>query len=98
MQHFQSFGDAVTYIRKFIDFSINRNRFEIAFEIYDFLEDLFMERTDLSYDNILIELWVEACKKFVDMKEKKYLLQSLEKLNNHLKLPQTSAQIYHYFY
>ncbi|MBY8986134.1 MAG: hypothetical protein KGD65_13745 [Candidatus Lokiarchaeota archaeon] len=98
IQEYQSFGDAVTYIRKFIDFSINRNRFEIAFEIYDFLEDLFIYQTDLSYDNILIELWVEACKKFVDMKEKKYLLQSLEKLNNHLKMPQTSAQIYHYFY
>jgi len=57
-----------------------------------------MYKTDLSYDNILIELWVEACKKFVDMKEKKYLLQSLEKLNNHLKLPQKSSQIFHYFY
>lgn len=98
MQEYQSYGEAVTYIRKFIDFSINRNRFEIAFEIYDFLEDIFMNKTDLSYDNILIELWVEACKKFVDMKEKKYILQSLEKLNNHLKLPQTSSQIFHYFY
>ncbi len=98
MQDYQSFGDAVTYIRKFIDFSINRNRLDIAFEIYDFLEDLFMYKTDLSYDNILIELWVEACKKFVDMKEKRYLLQSLEKLNNHLKLPQTNTQIFHYFY
>ena len=98
MQEFQSYGDAVTYIRKFIDFSINRNRFEIAFEIYDFLEDLFLYKTDLSYDNILIELWVEACKKFVEMKEKRYLLQSLEKLDTHLKMPQTSAQIFHYFY
>jgi hypothetical protein len=98
IQEYQSFGDAVTYIRKFIDFSINRNRFEIAFEIYDFLEDLFMYKTDLSYDNILIELWVEACKKFVDMKEKKYLLQSLETLNNNLKLPQTNTNIFHYFY
>lgn len=98
IQEYQSFGDAVTYIRKFIDFSINRNRLDIAFEIYDFLEDLFIYKTDLSYDHILIELWVEACKKFVDMKEKKYLLQSLEKLNNHLKLPQTNTQIFHYFY
>ncbi|MFX1417564.1 MAG: hypothetical protein ACFE9N_01455 [Promethearchaeota archaeon] len=98
IREYQSFGDAVTYIRKYIDFSINRNRFEIAFEIYDFLEDLFMYQSDLSYDNILIELWVEACKKFVDMKEKKYLLQSLEKLNNHLKFPQTETQIFHYFY
>ncbi|KKN30777.1 hypothetical protein LCGC14_0830620 [marine sediment metagenome] len=98
IQEYKSFGEAVTYIRKYIDFSVRRNRFDIAFGIYDFLEDLFIYQTDLSYDNILIELWVEACKKFVDMKEKKYLLQSLEKLNNHLKLPQTSSEIYHYFY
>ncbi|MFX0076837.1 MAG: hypothetical protein ACFE96_15440 [Candidatus Hermodarchaeota archaeon] len=95
---YQSYGDAVTYIRKFIDFAISRNRFEIAFDIYDFLEDLFLYQTDLGYDNILIELWVEACKKFVEMKEKKYLLQSLEKLTTHLKIPQTSAQLYHFFY
>jgi len=95
---YQSYGDAVTYIRKFIDFAIMRNRFEIAFQIYDFLEDLFLYQTDLGYDNILIELWVEACKKFVEMKEKKYLLQSIEKLNTHLKIPQTNAQIYHFFY
>jgi hypothetical protein len=95
---FRSYGDAVTYIRKFIDFAITRNRFEIAFQIYDFLEDLFLYQTDLGYDNILIELWVEACKKFVEMKEKKYLLQSIEKLNTHLKIPQTNAQLYHFFY
>jgi hypothetical protein len=95
---YQSYGDAVTYIRKFIDFAISRNRFEIAFDIYDFLEDLFLYQTDLEYDNILIELWVEACKKFVDMKEKKYLLQSLEKLTTHLKIPQTNAQLFHFFY
>ena len=98
LHEYQSYGDAVTYIRKFINYSINRNHFEITFEIYDFLEDLFIYQSDLSYDNLLIELWVEACKKFVDMKEKKFLLQSLEKLDNHLKLPQTSAQIFHYFY
>ncbi len=98
IQEYNSFGEAVTYIRKFIEVSLRRNRFEIAFEIYDYLEDLFIYQTDLSYDNILIELWVEACKKFVDIEEKKFLLQSLEKLNNHLKLPQTNSQIYHYFY
>ncbi|MBY9010662.1 MAG: hypothetical protein KGD74_12415 [Candidatus Lokiarchaeota archaeon] len=98
IQAFHSYGDAVTYIRKFIDFAITRNRFEIAFQIYDFLEDLFLYQTDLGYDNILIELWVEACKKFVEMKEKKYLLQSIEKLNTHLKIPQTNAQLYHFFY
>ncbi|MFW9866321.1 MAG: hypothetical protein ACFFEN_09520 [Candidatus Thorarchaeota archaeon] len=97
-QKYHSFGEAVTYIRKFIDFSIERNRFEMAFDIYDFLEELFMQQTDLNYDNILIELWMEACKKFVDMKEKKFLLQSLEKLNKHLKTPRTNAQIFHYFY
>jgi hypothetical protein len=95
---YQSYGDAVTYIRKYIDFAITRNRFEIAFAIYDFLEDLFLYQTDLGYDNILIELWVEACKKFVEMKEKKYLLLSIEKLNIHLKIPQTNAQLYHFFY
>jgi hypothetical protein len=98
INEFQSFEDAISYIRNFIGFSIDRNRFEIAFEIYDFLEDLFMYKTDLMYDNNLIEMWVEACKNFVDMKERKYLLQSLEKLNNHLRLPQTNAQIFHYFY
>lgn len=98
IKEFQSIGDAITFVRKFIEFSISRNRFEIAFEIYDFLEDLFVYQTDLGYDNVLIELWVEACKKFVEMKEKKYLLQSLEKLNNHLKTPQTLAQVFHFFY
>ncbi len=98
IQAYRSYGDAVTYIRKFIDYAITRNRFEIAFEIYDFLEDLFLYQTDLGYDNILIELWVEACKKFVEMKEKRYLLQSIEKLNTHLKIPQTNAQLYHFFY
>ncbi|MFX1497371.1 MAG: CHAT domain-containing protein [Promethearchaeota archaeon] len=97
VQKFQSFVDAISYIRKFIDFAITRNRFEIAFEIYDFLEDLFMTQTDLGYDKVLIELWVEACKKFVDMKEKRYLLQALEKLNTHLKIPQTNSQLLHYF-
>jgi len=98
-QEFQSFDDATSYVRRFIDLLISRNRFEIAFEIFDFLEDLFMYQTDLGYDTILIELWVEACKRFVDISaEKKYLLQSLEKLSNHLKIPQKSAQIFHFFY
>ncbi|TXT60621.1 MAG: hypothetical protein BAJALOKI2v1_90035 [Promethearchaeota archaeon] len=98
IKKYKSFGDAVSYIRNFIDFAIKRNRFEIAFEIYDLLENIFLFKGELGYDNILIELWVEACKKFVDMKEKKFLLQSLDKLNNHLKIPQTKAQIFHYFY
>ena len=98
MNEFQSFDEAVIYIRKFIDYSMVRSQFQIAYGIYDFLEDVFMYKTDLGYDNFLIELWVEACKKFIDKKDNKYLLLSLEKLNNHLKNPQTPAQIYHYFY
>ncbi|MFX0073532.1 MAG: hypothetical protein ACFFAO_20845, partial [Candidatus Hermodarchaeota archaeon] len=57
-----------------------------------------MYRSDLGYDRFLVELWSDACKKFVDIKEKKYLLQSLDKLNNHLKTPQNSEQLFHYFY
>lgn len=98
MNEFQSFEEAVIYIRKFIDYSMARSQFHIAYGIYDFLEDIFMYKTDLGYDNFLIELWVEACKKFMDKKDNKYLLMALEKLNNHLKNPQTAAQIYHYFY
>lgn len=95
---FQSFGDAILLTRKFIDYSVNRNNFMIAFEIYNFLEDFFILKSDLSYDNVSIELWAEACKKFVNMKEKKYLLQSIEKLNNHLTTPEKPPQIFHYFY
>lgn len=98
LNEFENFQVALNYIRKFIDFLISRNRFAIVYEIYDFLEDIFMYRTDLGYDDALIELWVEACKKFVDLKEKKYLLLSMEKLNNHLRIPQSPIQIYHYFY
>ncbi|MBD3211704.1 MAG: hypothetical protein GF311_03775 [Candidatus Lokiarchaeota archaeon] len=97
-KNFQSFGDAIVLTRQFIEYSINRNNFIIAFEIYNFLEDLFMLKSDLSYDNVSIELWAEACKTFVNMKEKKYLLQSIEKLTNHLTTPQKPSQIFHYFY
>ncbi|TFG22824.1 MAG: hypothetical protein EU532_14045, partial [Promethearchaeota archaeon] len=98
LNKFSSYGDAVTYIRKFIDFAVKRNRFKLAFAIYDYLENIFLTKSDLGYDNILIELWLEAAKKFVSMNEKRFLLQSLEKLENYLKLPQTSNQIFHYFY
>ncbi len=98
LNRFASFGEAITYIRKFIDFAVKRNRFELAFAIYDYLEDLFLSQSDLGYDNVLIELWLEASKKFVIMNEKRFLLQSLEKLNNYLKIPQTNPQIFHYFY
>ena len=97
LNKFSSYGDAVTYIRKFIDFAVNRNRFKLAFAIYDYLENIFLSKSDLGYDNILIELWLEAAKKFVSMNEKRFLLQSLEKLENHLKLPQSHEQIFHYF-
>ena len=98
LSKFSSFGEAITYIRRYIDFAVNRNRFDLAFAIYDYLEDIFLSQSDLGYDNVLIELWLEACKKFVVMNEKRYLLQSLEKLNNYLKIPQTNAQILHYFH
>jgi hypothetical protein len=98
LNEYQSFEDAIAFIRKYIDFAISRNRFEIAFEIYDFLEDIFMLKTEVGYNNVLIELWVEACKKFMDLKEKKYLLQSLEKLSSHLNIPRTNSQIFHFFH
>ena len=98
IREYQSLDEALSFTKKYIDFTISRNQFEIAYAIYDFLEDIFIYQTDLGYDRNLIELWVDACKKFVDMKEKKYLYQSLEKLSNHLKTPQTPEEIYHYFY
>jgi hypothetical protein len=98
INEYQSFEDALFYIKDFIDFAIKRNRFSLAYEIYDFLEDIFMYRTDLGYDDALIELWVEACKRFFDLEERKYLLLSMEKLSNNLKIPQSPIQIYHYFY
>jgi hypothetical protein len=98
INEFQSFAEAINYIRKYIDFLINRSQFDVAFNIYDFMEDLFIIKSELGYSNILIELWVEACKKFINIKEKKFLLQSLNKLNTHLKIPRTSDQIFHYFH
>ncbi|MFX1442976.1 MAG: hypothetical protein ACFFHV_06140 [Promethearchaeota archaeon] len=98
IREYQSLEEALVFSKKYIDFSVRRNQFEIAYAIYDFLEDIFIYQTDLGYDRNLIELWVNACKKFVDMKEKKYLYQSLEKLSNHLKIPKTPEEIYHYFY
>jgi hypothetical protein len=98
INEYKSFEDAIAYIRQYIDFAIDRNRYEIAFEIYDFLEDIFMLKTEVGYNNVLIEIWVEACTKFRNVKEKKYLLQSLEKLNSHLKIPRTNSQIFHFFY
>lgn len=99
IREYQSLDEALVFIKKYIDFSVSRNQFEIAYEIYDFIEDyLYLYQSDLGYDRNLIELWVNACKKFVDMKERRYLYQSLEKLSNHLKTPQSPEEIYHYFY
>ena len=98
LKEFQSFEVAISYIKNFIDFAIKRNRFVIAYEIYDFLDDVLLMHSDLGYEESLIELWVDACKKFFELKERKYLLLSMEKLNNHLKIPQTPEQIFHYFY
>ena len=98
IREYYSLEEAVKFIKKYIDFSVSRNQFEIAYAIYDFLEDIFMYQTDLGYDTNLIELWIDACRKFVDMKEKKYLYQSLEKLSSHLKIPQSPEEIYHYFH
>ncbi|MBN1801693.1 MAG: hypothetical protein JW891_09325 [Candidatus Lokiarchaeota archaeon] len=95
---FQSFPEAINYIRQFIELSINRGRYKLAFEIYDFIEDLFILKSDLGYSNILVELWVEACKKFLEVKERTYLLQSLTKLGMNLKIPRTNAQILHFFH
>jgi len=98
VRKYESLGNAITVTREFVEYSIDRNNFQVAFEIYNFLEDLFLMQSDLGYDNVTIELWAEACKRFVTMKEKKYLLQSIEKLTNHLSTPQKPPQIFHYFY
>ncbi len=98
MEQFQSFPDAINHIRQFIEFSIDRSRYDVAYEIYDFIEDLFIMKSDLGYSNILVELWVEACKKFLEVKERKYLLQSLTKLGMNLKIPRTNEQILHFFH
>ncbi|MFX1396432.1 MAG: hypothetical protein ACFFAS_05235 [Promethearchaeota archaeon] len=98
LEEFQSFPDAINYIRQFIDFSIDRNKFNVTYSIYDFMEDLFIIKSDLGYSNILVELWVEACKKFIGVREKEFLLQTLTKLSTNLKIPRTNAQIIHFFH
>lgn len=98
IKKFKSIDDAVIYISKFVEFAIKRNRFDIAFDVYNLLEDYYIMQTDLGYDSMLVELWIQACKQFVEMNEKSYLLQVIEKLGNHLKMPQTEAEIFHYFY
>ncbi len=98
IKEYQSFGEAITFLQRNIKFFIERNRYEIAFELYSFLEDIYIYQSDLTYDKGLIELWAEASKNFSKVKEKKYLLQALEKLGAHLKIPQTEQDLFHYFY
>ncbi len=97
IQKFQSFEDAIRYIRKFIEFSINRNKFELTYMTYDFLEDILMYKSEVGYNKVLIEWWMDACNKFVN-KNEFYLIKSLEKLNSHLRIPHRSADIFHFFY
>ncbi len=98
INEFETFGDAINYIHKYIELSRDQSYFNVTYEIYDFLDDLLLYDSDLSYDYVLVELWAEACKKFEGVKENKFLFQSLQKLNNHLKFPQNNEEIFHYFY
>lgn len=98
LKEYQSFEGAIKYIQRYIIFFLERNRYDIVFELYNFLEDIYIYQTDLSYDKSLIELWAEACINFSTINEKKYLLQALEKLNTQLKTPQSEEDIFHYFY
>lgn len=93
---FETAEDPVNFIRKYIEFAMTRNRFEVAYSIYDFMEDIFMYQTDLGYDTFLIDLWVEAARNFVDKSEEKFLQNCLNKLNVHLKTPRSNTQIFHY--
>lgn len=97
-QRFESLENATTNIKKLVESLLNSSNFKVAYEIYDLIEDELMYQGDLGYDTVLIELWVEATTQFSQMGEKKYLLQSLEKLKNHLSLPQSKSEIFHYFY
>ncbi|MGV9199771.1 MAG: CHAT domain-containing protein, partial [Promethearchaeia archaeon] len=97
-QAFESLEEATTRSKDLIQNLLKHNNFQVAFEIYDLIEDELMYQGDLGYDQVLIELWVEATIKFSQMHEKGYLLQSLEKLKNHLSLPQSKSEIFHYFY
>ncbi|MHA1762295.1 MAG: CHAT domain-containing protein [Promethearchaeota archaeon] len=95
---YQTFTVAINYLNKFIKFFMKRNQFEIAHDLYNFLEEIYIFQSNSNYDKSLIELWVEATKNFLMMNEKKFLFQSLEKLTYHLKIPQTEEELFHYFY
>ncbi|MFX1257955.1 MAG: CHAT domain-containing protein, partial [Promethearchaeota archaeon] len=97
IDEFQSFESAINYAKRFIAFSISRNKFEMAFATYDFLEEVLMYKSDIGYSRVLIEWWMDACNEFLNNNEK-FLLLSLEKLNNHLKMPYKSSDVFHFFY
>jgi len=95
---YDSFDNAVEYIKKYIHFLIVRNRFEISFKIYEFLGEYFKESPENGYNFFLIEHWAGACKNFADLKDKKYLLRSLEELQQNISIPSNEKQMFHYFY
>lgn len=95
---FKSFTEAVEYIRGYTYFLIQRNRFEIAFKIYDILERFFGTAFELEYNFPLIELWAEACKWLIELEDKKYFLKAIEKFQKSIINPATPKQIIHYFY
>ena len=95
---YDSFDNAVEYIKKYLYFLLKRNRFEISFNVYKFLGNYFKEFHENEYNFLLIEHWADACKNFRDLKEKKYLLRSLEELQKNISTPSNTKQIVHYFY
>lgn len=95
---YNNLDDAVEYVRKYIHFLIERNRFEISFNIYKFLGEYFKEHIKEDYNFSLIEHWSDACKHFRGLKENKYLLRSLEELQQSISTPTELKQIFHYFH
>lgn len=95
---YNNLDDAVEFIRKYIHFLIERNRFEISFNVYEFLGEYFKEHVKDTYNFLLIEHWSDACNNFRDLKEKKYLLRSLEELQQCISTPSNSKQIFHCFH
>jgi hypothetical protein len=98
IKEFQSMEAAVDQIRQFIEFSIDRSRLNVVYTIYDYLESILLSQSDKSYNKIVIELWVDACHKFSQLKEKQFLLLSIEKLLEHLKIPEDHTNIFHYLH
>ncbi|TXT65696.1 MAG: hypothetical protein BAJALOKI1v1_390016 [Promethearchaeota archaeon] len=99
VKEFRSFDDSIQQIRQFIEFSADRSHLNIVYTIYDYLESiLLLNGEGRQYSTSLIELWAEACNKFADMKEKEYLLLSIERLNKHLRVPQDESKFVHYLH